>query len=325
MARLEHQEALGDMFADQVATATTGVDNPLVFDVACGEGYATQLLESRLPHVTVLSLDYDVNALSNDRWLPDNEDAPRFAAEIERIPFAAGSVDAVVSISGLTTGLELDNGMRKVSAELARVLKPGGFLIATHDTPRGINSIMDSPLDDIHGDRTEMPVVTFSPRGEMDEIVVVNTDAMQQKLDEVCARRGLGLFEAHEYQSLVYDRTGEPVFGPIFAEAATLALKDGAGYRPLEWNSYDGSWNRHYFASVQEGFEREFMLGIVEDVRTEEVEAIDILKDADFDSIFADRFMRDTLGNKYYIGLSKDQPEYSEREIRARFLVGKKK
>lgn len=91
-----------------------------VLDAGCGTGYGLGLLAQRLPGVTRIALDFAPAMLNR---IPAEAPAPPFlplCADIEALPLAAGSMDAIWS--SLT--LQWCDPVLALS-ELARVLRPG--------------------------------------------------------------------------------------------------------------------------------------------------------------------------------------------------------
>jgi ubiquinone/menaquinone biosynthesis C-methylase UbiE len=94
-----------------------------IVDVACGAGAFLQDLTTTFPRAAVLGLDLSSAYLAEAQR---RSGAPGVQANVERLPFADDSLDA---ISCIYLFHELPPRVRPVvAAELARVLRPGGIL-----------------------------------------------------------------------------------------------------------------------------------------------------------------------------------------------------
>ncbi len=121
MAEAAADQALQAISPTAYGTAILGVPEPepspapLLVDAGCGEGYYARALAARLPHALVAGVD-----LSRDAVLAAARQAPAlrwFVADLTRLPFATGSVRALVDV--LTPA---------DYREFARVLAPDGLL-----------------------------------------------------------------------------------------------------------------------------------------------------------------------------------------------------
>jgi SAM-dependent methyltransferase len=108
--------------ADDVALVAVGEAEPArVLEVGCGDGaFAARMMRELGCEVCALDLVERNVALARDRGV----DAA--VADVQRLPFAAGTFDCVVAKWMLYHVPDLDAGLR----ELARVLRPGGRLVA---------------------------------------------------------------------------------------------------------------------------------------------------------------------------------------------------
>ena len=106
---------------DEAIAAVAEVAPERVVDVGCGTGDLTERLarEAEVPVVAV-DLSPRMAALAGARGLP------ALNADIACLPFPDGSFDAVLANRVLYHLPDLDAGL----AELARVLRPGGRLVA---------------------------------------------------------------------------------------------------------------------------------------------------------------------------------------------------
>jgi SAM-dependent methyltransferase len=120
--RLANEATLdGPLVEDAAVAAVAEVAPERAADVGCGTGDLTERLaqEVAVPVVAV-DLSHRMATLARGRRLA------AVTADIERLPFADGSFDAVLANRVLYHLPDLDAGL----AELARVLRPGGRLVA---------------------------------------------------------------------------------------------------------------------------------------------------------------------------------------------------
>jgi ubiquinone/menaquinone biosynthesis C-methylase UbiE len=94
-----------------------------IVDMACGSGAFLHDLTATFPRATVIGLDLSPAYLAQAR---SRAGVPGVEANVERLPFADGSLDA---LSCIYLFHELPPRIRPaVAAEFARVLRPGGVL-----------------------------------------------------------------------------------------------------------------------------------------------------------------------------------------------------
>ena len=129
---------------EDVAIAAVAEGGPrLVVDVGCGTGDLTERLarEVEAP-VAAVDLSPRMAELARGRGLP------ALNADIERLPFSDGAFDAVLANRVLYHLPDLDAGL----AELARVVRPGGRLVAVAYRIDHLAELWDvvghQPLDD---------------------------------------------------------------------------------------------------------------------------------------------------------------------------------
>jgi SAM-dependent methyltransferase len=318
--RTAYEDEFGGMLAEQVSTVVGDAISPALLDVACGEGYGKQLIETRLPAVTVFGIDYDSEALSADRWLPIDEDAPRVSGDLAAMPFKHDSFDVVMSISGLTS-IDPEFELPQVQKEIKRVLKPGGKLIITNDTPRGCDRVLSAPLDEIHHEDSELPVVAFDMHDELSEVIVADKTVLTTTIARLCQKVGLPALSMDDYYAAIENKSLEMFVGPIVAEAARLALASGDAYRPFEWFDNSGSWNQRFFNNVTDMFNPDFKFKSYTDVRNSEISPIEIINPAG-STLYVRRMQRDSIGNIYFRDLTTQKPEHTALDVTARFVVG---
>lgn len=92
----------------------------VVVDIGCGNGRYTYRLRTRRPDLTTIGLDISAGIL---RTVP----APAVAADAVALPFLNGIADAVLAMHMIYHITDIDAGL----AEIARILRPGGILIAS--------------------------------------------------------------------------------------------------------------------------------------------------------------------------------------------------
>jgi SAM-dependent methyltransferase len=105
------------------------LDNAAVLDFACGPGRVATEVKKRAPECRLHGSDIDAEAIG---WARKNlAHVAEFVtnAAMPPAPFAAQSFDAIYTVSLFT---HLDEAAQDAwLAELARILKPGGTLVAT--------------------------------------------------------------------------------------------------------------------------------------------------------------------------------------------------
>lgn len=115
-----------------------------VLDIGCGEGYYTHAFADAQPEITVFGLDVAKVAIKSA--------AKRYpqvtfcVASSHRLPFADASMDAIIRIYAPCK-----------AEELARVVKPGGWVITATPGPRHLMELKGLIYDEIrlHAPHTE--------------------------------------------------------------------------------------------------------------------------------------------------------------------------
>jgi len=135
------------------ALSAAGLDlaNSAVLDLGSGPGRVARWVKSEAPSVRLTCADIDDEAI---RWA--NEHTPAIATfvttpHLPPMPFASGTFDAVYCISLFT---HLDETMQDAWLhEIARLLKPGGLLLATTHGELATASCSDEELTQLqtHG------------------------------------------------------------------------------------------------------------------------------------------------------------------------------
>eukprot|EP00246_Nothoceros_aenigmaticus_P014480 TRINITY_DN550_c0_g1_i3.p1 TRINITY_DN550_c0_g1~~TRINITY_DN550_c0_g1_i3.p1 ORF type:complete len:380 (-),score=33.52 TRINITY_DN550_c0_g1_i3:13-1152(-) len=105
----------------------------LIVDVSCGSGVFTRRFAKSGLYKSVVGLDFSENMLrqtsefiKNDTSL-DNSDILLIRADVGRLPFATGSVDAIHAGAAIHCWPSPATAL----AEISRVLRPGGVFVAT--------------------------------------------------------------------------------------------------------------------------------------------------------------------------------------------------
>ncbi|KAG0626305.1 hypothetical protein M758_2G117900 [Ceratodon purpureus] len=109
------------------------VQGGVLLDVSCGSGLFTRRFAQSGDYKSVIALDFSENMLrqSNEFIKQDmslrNSNIALVRADVARLPFASGSIDAVHAGAALHCWPSPAAGM----AEISRILKPGGVFVAT--------------------------------------------------------------------------------------------------------------------------------------------------------------------------------------------------
>lgn len=102
-----------------------------LLDVAAGTGDMAFIAQELVPGVKVVAADFAVEMMRVGRRRPDARPAEWLGADTYQLPFPDGTFDAVTSAFLLRNLTDPLAGIR----EQARVLKPGGRLVALDATP----------------------------------------------------------------------------------------------------------------------------------------------------------------------------------------------
>jgi ubiquinone/menaquinone biosynthesis C-methylase UbiE len=105
------------------AIAMEYVNDKVVLDIACGEGYGSNLLSKYAREVT--GIDTDSKTISHASKKYSKNNLKFIQGKVEDIPVADSSFDVVVSFETLEHTYE----HKKIFQQIKRVLKPGGLLI----------------------------------------------------------------------------------------------------------------------------------------------------------------------------------------------------
>jgi trans-aconitate 2-methyltransferase len=120
-----------------------------VLDAGCGSGRVTQLLLERLPRGSVVALDAsaDMLAVARDRLSADAARVEFVLADLSRPLPIESPVDAVLS----TATFHWISDHAALYANLAAVLRPGGWLVAQSGGAGNLATVM-AALDDLGED-----------------------------------------------------------------------------------------------------------------------------------------------------------------------------
>ncbi len=105
------------------AIAMELVNNKKVLDIACGEGYGSNLLAKNASHVTGVDINADIIKQATAKYQKQNLEF--LTGTVENIPAADKQFEVVISFETL----EHIADHNKMMAEIKRVLLPGGLLI----------------------------------------------------------------------------------------------------------------------------------------------------------------------------------------------------
>lgn len=127
------QQAIAD------ALLTQDIPAGVVLDAGCGCGRESLLLSQRPGIEKVIALDIAPAMLAA---LPDSSHIQPLLGDMEAIPLPDASVDAVFS----NFAMQWCESPGQVASEMARVLKPGGKLLASVPGPRSLYALRQSGL-----------------------------------------------------------------------------------------------------------------------------------------------------------------------------------
>lgn len=117
-----------------VLRALGPLDGRRVADIGCGTGRLLGALTGRGASVVGIDTDPAVLTLAATRALV-------FRADANRLPLASASMDATVTVATL----EFTASPAQVLAEMARITRPGGRLVAAVLNPASLWGILDRP------------------------------------------------------------------------------------------------------------------------------------------------------------------------------------
>jgi 23S rRNA (guanine745-N1)-methyltransferase len=127
-----------------VLAETLGSENAAILDIGCGEGYYTHAFADTLTGGKTVGLDVSKVAIkAAARRYPQ---VTFCVASSHRLPFAEASMDAIIRIYAPCK-----------AQELARVVKPGGWVITATPGPRHLMELKGLIYDEVrlHAPHTE--------------------------------------------------------------------------------------------------------------------------------------------------------------------------
>ncbi|KAF8072844.1 methyltransferase [Scenedesmus sp. PABB004] len=183
-----------EMAMDYLAPARGGV----LVDASCGTGLFSRLFARSGAFAGVVALDFSESMLAqaaqyfrDDPALARSTPIVAVRADVGRLPFATGSVDAIHAGAAIHCWPNPQAAM----AEISRVLRPGGVLVAsTFLTPL-------APLGELIGDATVRPLSqAFNPFGERTS----NTFRYWEEAELVDLCAGVGLADYRRSRSRMF-------------------------------------------------------------------------------------------------------------------------
>jgi O-antigen biosynthesis protein len=111
------------------------IKHKTVLDIACGEGYGTNLIGKYAHKVYGVDLDQSCIKWATEKYAPANNNLEFKTGSVDHIPVANNSIDVVVSFETIE---HVNSDIQQLfMAEVKRVLKPNGILIIS--TPNTAN------------------------------------------------------------------------------------------------------------------------------------------------------------------------------------------
>jgi len=110
--------------------ATRYVQKKVVLDIACGEGYGTNLLSEAAAFVFGVDISSEIISAATDKYRRGNISFLQGSAD--KIPVKSGIIDVVVSFETI----EHHDRHEEMLLEIKRVLKPAGILIMSSPDKR---------------------------------------------------------------------------------------------------------------------------------------------------------------------------------------------
>ncbi len=189
------QSAIYECRGRRVLALIDGLNLPgesAVLEAGCGAGLTTIALARRGYCVTatdnVEAMLGMTRELARSSGLADRVSTR--IADINRIETADGEFDLAIAIGVLPWLQSLDRPLR----EIARVLKPGGYMIATVDNVLALNRILDPRLSPIIEPLKRGARTSFSRFGWRDSPLRSRTHSIRQ-LDGAVSKAGLAKVE----------------------------------------------------------------------------------------------------------------------------------
>lgn len=117
------------------AIAKEFVQNKRVLDIACGEGYGSNLLAASAHFVNGVDIDQATITHASQKYKKENLSFTQ--GSVEKIPFEVHTFDVVVSFETLEHTTEHISMLK----EIKRVLKPGGLLLISTPDKKSYSDI----------------------------------------------------------------------------------------------------------------------------------------------------------------------------------------
>lgn len=120
-------------------------DGAIVLDAGCGSGIISRYLANRFPNCRVVAYDYTASLLAKAREA--SRDIPNLVFEeqdLKQLNCPDGQFDLIVARFVLHH--QDTAGLKRVLAELARVLKPGGELVVIEPDSTMLNLYPQTPI-----------------------------------------------------------------------------------------------------------------------------------------------------------------------------------
>lgn len=115
------------------------VENKVVLDIACGEGYGTDLLSTKAKHIYGVDISSESVEHAKKKYLKNNMEFRQ--GSTSEIPMENNSVDCVISFETIEHHDEHEQMMK----EIKRVLKPDGLLIISSPDKENYNKTLPEP------------------------------------------------------------------------------------------------------------------------------------------------------------------------------------
>ncbi|MDB4926964.1 bifunctional 2-polyprenyl-6-hydroxyphenol methylase/3-demethylubiquinol 3-O-methyltransferase UbiG [Mucilaginibacter sp.] len=114
------------------------IENKIVLDIACGEGYGSNLLSSKATQV--IGVDIDLDTIEEARKKYNASNLTFILGSTDKIPVKNSYVDVVISFETI----EHHDKHEEMMNEIKRVLKPDGILIIS--SPEKTGEISSNPF-----------------------------------------------------------------------------------------------------------------------------------------------------------------------------------
>ncbi|CAL9200737.1 unnamed protein product [Musa hybrid cultivar] len=215
----------------------------LLVDVSCGSGLFSRKFAKSGSFSAVVALDFSENMLrqcyefikQDDTLITTNLALVR--ADVSRLPFASGSIDALHAGAALHCWPSPSNAV----AEISRVLRSGGVFVAT--------TFLVSPLN------TPLPLEAFrSLRQSFGQVTNSYNYFTEKEIEDLCRSCGLVNYTSTVRRSFIMRSANSPARILVENTSFVLAAERTRRRDPLNgFKLYNGGWNisdLHYLASV---------------------------------------------------------------------------